>query len=83
MSKYSKPNILFQPMTLLANVNESCSNGIDHNDKKSCTAPDPITGEIIFTSQCDNKYVPDEFSFDTNDSVCYHAPFVTQNVFMS
>ena len=75
---YIKPNVSFQPMTLLGTISGTCSNGIDHADE-ICMVLDPDNGEdVIFTSVCPIKVNPDEPIGDH----CYHVPYSSSS-FMS
>jgi hypothetical protein len=98
MSKYSKPNILFQPMNLFANISASCANGIDHGDETSCAVNVTKIGTTVFTSHCNDTdtdllivggLIPPtggdlEGDFDENDGTCFHVPYgSSSSVFMS
>ncbi len=76
---YKKPEIMFEDFSLSTSIALGCEYGAHHTEN-ACAYEDEYLGEFIFTeglAVC-TATVPDGYN-----SLCYHVPKDTMNIFAS
>ena len=81
---YSKPMIVFEDFSLSTSITANCDIRINNSSENVC-AYITRTGNEVFTDKvtgCDYKAV-DGSPADNYDSICYHIPTETTDLFNS
>lgn len=79
--KYTKPQIIIENFTMSTNIAGDCTFIIDNQSYQTCAYIDR-SGNFIFTSDLDGVCTRVE-SDGCNDTVCYHVPLETNDLFNS
>ena len=76
---YSKPEIMFEDFTLNENIAAGCEFKTSTQTEGDCGYPTDRQGVIFVVDVTGCVYKQP----DTNDSLCYHVPVTTANIFNS
>ena len=82
---YSKPQILFDDFELAQDIAAGCE-AIANHAMNQCAWNDPFTGVSVFVKSidaCDITPQENDPEVSPYDSLCYHVPSETYNLFTS
>lgn len=79
---YSKPEIMFESFTLSENIAGDCSNIVGNASENNCAYIDR-SGNYVFTSDLAAICVDIQQADGSNDGICYHNPYDSNNLFNS